>query len=167
MLSIVALCQIQTDTTKSVYQNLDTLIFYNVSLASGPAIDCNNFNFKIKQIKYFVDCKEVSEAVYLKYKNANDKIDKCTPCYAKTLDTNGRIINAGVKYTDCAVGIWIEYYINGKIKVIGHYKENNTGKWKNIWDKGYCSKKHGIWKYYDTNGQLINTELYKNGNLMK
>jgi antitoxin component YwqK of YwqJK toxin-antitoxin module len=43
------------------------------------------------------------------------------------------------------------YHINGKLKQSGYYNRNN---------------KDSIWKYYNTKGQLIQTETYRNGQLV-
>jgi antitoxin component YwqK of YwqJK toxin-antitoxin module len=156
----------QTDSTHSVYPKLDTMIIYSVNLASGPAKDCSHFDGKYP-VKYFVDCKEVSKEVYLKYKNANDNLGKCTPCYMETLSKDGTLLHAGVQYTDCVVGEWTEYYPDGKVKVKGQYKENPTEKWNNIWKRGYCSVKEGTWTYYDENGNVTKTEKYKDNVLVQ
>lgn len=153
----------QLDTIKSTYSNLDTIIYYGVHLASGPGKDCNNFDLKKKKIKYYVNCKKVTEKKFLIYKNANTQIIKCKPCVLMTLSENGIIERVGVHYTDCRVGYWIEYYPNNKVKIIGHYKENDTGNWEKISDRGYCSKKDGIWTYYDENGKITKTEKYADG----
>jgi hypothetical protein len=156
----------QTDSAASIYKGLDTITRYHVSLASGPAKDCSHFDAKYP-VKYFVNCKEVSKEVYLKYKEANDRIAECTPCYMKMLDTNGVVVRIAAQYTDCAIGNWTEYYPNGKIKVTGHYKENDTGNWNNLWKRGYCSRKEGDWIYYDENGNIIKREKYKDNELVE
>ena len=156
----------QADSTHPVYPALDTMVIYSVNLASGPAKDCSHFDAKYP-VKYFVDCKEVSQDVYLKYKNANESIKKCKPCYMETLDKNGVLLYEGVQYEDCVVGAWTEYYPDGKIKVTGQYKENPTDNWNNIWKRGYCSVKEGVWTYYDENGNVTKTEKYKDNVLVQ
>lgn len=156
----------QTDSAMSVYKDLDTVVRYNVNLASGPAKDCSHFDGKYP-VKYFVNCREVSKAEYLKYQEANDRIKECKPCYMKTLDSNGVLLRIAVQYGDCVVGSWSEYYPNGKIKVSGYYKENDTGNWNNIWKRGYCSRKEGEWIYYDENGNITKKEKYKDDKLVE
>lgn len=156
----------QKDSAASIYKDLDTIVRYNVNLASGPAKDCSHFDGNYP-VKYFVNCKEVSQAEYLKYKRANDSIKECKPCYMRTLDTNGVLLRTAVQYGDCVVGSWTEYYPDGKIKVSGHYKENDTGNWNNLWKRGYCSRKEGEWIYYDEHGNITKKEKYKDDKLIE
>ena len=166
MLGLHLISRGQLDTIKSTYNNLDTLIFYNVGLAAGPGKDCNNFDLTKKTIKYYVDCKEVSQTEYLKFKKGKDNIAICTPCVSKTLNKDGTLESIGVMYTDCRVGFWVEYYSSKKVKVVGYYKENDTGNWDNIWTRGYCSKKNGTWTYYDEDGKITRQEIYKDGTII-
>lgn len=156
----------QTDSAASVYKGLDTIVHYYVNLASGPAKDCSHFDGNYP-VKYFVNCKEVSQTEYLKYKEANDRIKECKPCYMKTLDSSGVLLRTAVQYGDCIVGNWTEYYPDGKIKVTGQYKENDTGNWNNLWKRGYCSRKEGEWCYYDENGNITKKEKYKDDKLVE
>lgn len=136
------------------YGKLDTLKYYSVSLSysnmSGKAI-------------YTLNGKETDAATYQKYKAVWDNINRCTPCYAKTYDINDQLINEGERYQDCQIGQWIEYYPNGAVKLTGEFKINETGNWKNAWDRGYCSRKEGKWAFYDENGNLTRTETWENG----
>ncbi|MCH2228701.1 MAG: hypothetical protein MK105_00045 [Crocinitomicaceae bacterium] len=160
-LSISSLAQ--TDSTKytldtsTMYKNLDTLNFYSVGLRA----ESSN-----KSEKYWVNNKRVDKIIYLKYKSVWDNIHKCKPCYLKTYDENDKLIKEGFQYTDCGVGIWTEYYSNGEIKTIGHFKENNSDNWNDLWNRGYCSRKEGLWKYYDENGNVTKTEKYLDGKLI-
>lgn len=43
------------------------------------------------------------------------------------------------------------YHLNGKLKQSGYYKRNN---------------KDSVWKYYNNKGQLIQTETYRNSQLV-
>ncbi len=157
----------QSDSSNAAYQNLDTLKYYNVSLASGPGKDCAHFDFSKIKIKYYVDCKEVSKEVYDKFFNENNRLGDCTPCYLEQLDKNGNSVSLGIQYTDCIVGEWKEFYPDGKVKLIGHYRENKTGNWDDIWKRGYCSVKEGVWIYYDENGSVLKTENYFNNKLVE
>jgi antitoxin component YwqK of YwqJK toxin-antitoxin module len=87
-------------------------------------------------------------------------METCTPCILERFNESGILLNKAVSYTDCIVGQYIEYFENGKIKIIGHFKENDTGLWDNISDRGFCSVKHGIWNYYNENGLITKTEFY-------
>jgi antitoxin component YwqK of YwqJK toxin-antitoxin module len=145
----------QTDSP-SVYSKLDTLKFYTVSL----------FSIQTKgNTIYEVNKKKVNKATYMRYKKVWDNIDKCKPCVLQTYNGGDTLLYEAVQHTDCRVGWYIEYFPNGSKKVTGQYKENDTKKWKNLWNRGYCSKEHGTWKYYNEKGDLIKTEEYKNGKL--
>jgi hypothetical protein len=67
--------------------------------------------------------------------------------------------------TDCRVGYWIEYFPNGKAKVIGHYKENKSSNWDST-DK-WCSLKDGTWTYFNKKGKKLYSEYWKNGEIIK
>ena len=73
-----------------------------------------------------------------------------------------KLAEAGVFYKDCNVGVWKEYYRNGKIKLIGHYKENQKEDWNDI----ECCIKHGKWTYYKRNGKIKKLENYLDGRLL-
>lgn len=151
------------------YVNLDTLIFYDVSLASGPqAVNCSTFTDKAKtKVTYYVNCREVSEAVYMKYKKGFDNLGNCTPCILKHFSEDDQLTALAVQYTDCRVGYYYEYYPGGKIKVAGHYKMNTTRSWKNLWNRKFCSVRHGTWMYYRSDGSVEKTEQYDNDVLLK
>jgi antitoxin component YwqK of YwqJK toxin-antitoxin module len=142
----------------SVYINLDTLSFYNVGLRAETV---NN------NTKYWVNDKRVNQATYEKYKTIWDNIDHCRPCYFKTYDENDVLLYEGAQYTDCRVGIWMEYYPSGALKIIGHYKENDTDNWENLWNRKLCSIKHGKWEYYNEDGAIRLTEYYWKGKLVE
>ena len=146
----------QVNTNKNIYSKLDTIETYNVGLSAetGPGY-----------ARYFVNDKQVDKKTYDRYKIPWDNIGKCTPCFLKTYDEENILVSESVQYTDCGVGLWIEYYPNGHIKVIGHYKENDTGNWKDIYKRGYCSVRNGKWTYYDINGNETKIENYKEGKL--
>jgi len=156
------------DTLTSEYARLDTLVVYAVNLTSGPwAINCSTFTGKNKAVTYFVDCEKVSYEVYMKYNKANENLGKCKPCYLIRLDKNDSIVSEGPQYTDCRIGTIKEYYPNGTIKCIAMYKVNDTGKWNKLWDRGYCSNRHGVWTWFDESGKIIKTETYKDGELVE
>jgi antitoxin component YwqK of YwqJK toxin-antitoxin module len=148
----------QNQESNTTYSKLDTLITYNVSLkaetGSGYA-------------KYYVNESEVRKIVYDSYKKFWDNIEKCTPCYLKSYDEDDSLMSESVQFTDCGVGIWIEYYKNGILKEKGQFKENHTGNWSNIYARGFCEVKVGEWKYFDEKGKLLKVEHYKDGILIK
>ena len=144
----------QVETTKSNYGKLDTLVFYDVEL------EVETYHGRTT---YWVDRKEVSKKTYDTFNYHWENVDRCKPCFLKTLEKDGRLLKEGVQYGDCNIGVWTEYYPNGKVKLRGHYKENDTGDWFEIWTKGLCSVKHGIWVLYDMEGNIVGMEKYVNG----
>ncbi len=147
----------QIDTINNVYSKLDTLYYYRISIRAEIWGSTGN---------YWVNDRPVSKQTYYRYKNFSDNLFKCKPCYLKTLNANGKLIREAVQYTDCFVGKRIDYYSNGRIKIKGQYKENNTGDWSNLSRRGYCSKKEGTWRFYERNGKR-KIEKYKNGRLIE
>jgi antitoxin component YwqK of YwqJK toxin-antitoxin module len=141
----------QKDTTRSIYENLKTKKFYSVSMRETTQ---NGVTV------YFINNKQVSKNTYHKYEKTWNNMETCTPCILERFNESGILLNKAVSYTDCIVGQYIEYFENGKIKIIGHFKENDTGLWDNISDRGFCSVKHGIWNYYNENGLITKTEFY-------
>lgn len=148
----------QSEPPFQPYGQLDTLKFYSVSLSATTSNG--------RQV-YSVNGKETDAATYQKYKVVWDNITQCKPCYLKTYDINEQLLNEGERYQDCQVGHWIEFYPSGAIKLIGEFKINDTGNWKNAWDRGYCSRKDGEWKYFDEAGNLIRTEVWEDGKLIE
>ena len=146
----------QTDTTKSVYSKLKTKKFYQVG---------TSFEIKNGKSRYELEGKVVNKKTYNKYHKTWKNMETCKPCILKTFDIKGNLLNTATYYTDCLVGQWIEYYPNGRIKILGHYKENDTGNWEDLSNRGYCQRKEGFWFYYDENGNITKTEKYINDNL--
>lgn len=142
----------------SAYSNLDTLKFYKVSLNLTKIDDVE---------RYWANDKEITKGEYEKFKKGYENISNCRPCYLRTYTAKDRLIRESEQYTDCPIGIWIEYHLSGTVKVIGHYKKNNTRSWKNIYDRGFCGVKHGIWNYYNSKGEIYKVREYKNGVLVE
>ncbi len=145
----------ETDTTKWVYKNLETKKFYGVGLLSGDGT-----NYKLND-------KIIDKSVYDKYYSTWKNMTSCKPCILETYDANDILKWKGIQYTDCAVGFWIEYYTNGIVKVLGHYRENETGDWDSAFYKGYCISPDGTWTYYNEHGQKRYSEYWKNGEFIK
>jgi antitoxin component YwqK of YwqJK toxin-antitoxin module len=147
----------QLDTPRNLYANLDTIETYDVGLRNetGP-----------EYARYFVNDKQVEKLTYEYYDKVWHNFTKCKPCFLKVYDLNNTLLRGTVQYSDCAVGLTIEYYQEGQIKLIGHYKENKTGSWNDFVKKGYCSIRHGAWRYYDDHGKLIKVEQYIDGKLV-
>lgn len=145
------------DTTKSFYRNLPILKHYAISASSITSADTSWFK---------INDGNVDEKTYKKYTQFIDNIDKCKPCILLGFDTSENLILKRVSYGDCTVGYWIEYYPSGKVKVIGHFKENKSGVWENLFDRGYC-RQDGLWTYYNSKGAVIYSEIWKEGKLLK
>jgi antitoxin component YwqK of YwqJK toxin-antitoxin module len=146
----------QIDTTKSIYTKLDTIKTYRINLSyeTGPGY-----------ARYFANGVQVDKIIYDRYQVQTDNFLKCKPCYLKSYDINDVLVNASQSYGDCTVGISIDYYPNGAVKVLKHYKQNNSDDWTNLYKRGFCSVRSGKWTYYDLNGKIIKTENYKDGKL--
>jgi hypothetical protein len=147
-----------TDTTKSIYKGISTRKFYGVGYSSSSTNGVTT---------YKINDKEVSEKTYNKYHDTWKNMENCKPCILETYDLNDHLYQKGIQYTDCAVGFWIEYYPNGKVKLIGHYKENPTGDWNNAWDRGFCSVKDGVFTYYNDKGEKLYSEYWSDGQFIK
>lgn len=145
----------QVDSVKSIYTNLEVRKFYNVTLK----IDSLN-----GKAVYKADGKEISKATYDKFQSTRKNVENCRPCIIETYNANEKLLFKADKYEDCPVGQWIVYYPSGKIKEIGHYRQNDTGNWDDMWNSAYCIK-HGRWTYYDEKGKPTKTEMYDFGNL--
>lgn len=141
-------------THQSIYPKLDTLKFFDVEL------EVETYHGRTT---YWVNRKSVDKKTYDMYDHYWSNVDRCKPCFLQTFEIDGRLTKEGVQYGDCQIGAWTEYYPNGKVKLKGQFKENDTNDWVEIWTKGFCSVKHGVWAYYDNEGNLIGMEKYANG----
>src|SRR5687767_13996363 len=124
--------------SSSVYKNLKTKKFYRVN-TSSQTTDSHT--------TYTVNGNEVCREYYQKYHSTWDNMANCCPCILQSYDENDVLLTEAVSCTDCLVGWYKEYYPSGQLKVIGHYKENPTGRWRNIWDRGECNVMMGEWIY--------------------
>ncbi len=144
----------QFETNRSIYKKLDTLKFYDVEL------EVETWHGRTT---YWVDRKEVDKKTYETFDHYWTNVDRCKPCFLQTYEKDGRLTKEGVQYGDCQIGAWTEYHKNGKMKLKGRYKENDTNDWEEIWTKGLCSVKHGLWILYDEEGNVLGMEKYVNG----
>lgn len=142
----------------STYENLPTKKTYSVSLSSSQ---------RGGYTSYKVDGVKVGKEVYQKYKDGLDNMDACCPCILMTYDKNEKLISEAIQCTDCVVGYLKEYYPNGKVKLLAQYKENPTGDWSNISNRGYCYKEDGTWLYYNENGEIVSIEIWKDGEFIE
>lgn len=145
----------QKDTMKTIYKNLPVLKFYTISTETMTENGV---------VVYKAGGKVVDKATFEVYTSSSANMTQCKPCIMETYDKNNVLASRAVKYLDCPVGYWINYYPSGKIKTIGHYRENESDIWDPLWDAGYCMK-HGTWTEYDEKGKVISRELYDFGNL--
>ncbi len=112
---------------------------------------------------YKADSKTIDERKfrYLSKYNQNLPIDSGKPYYVTMYDADDHLLWEGERFGDCGVGLDIEYYPNGKPKLIGHFKVNDSGSWDELGSRGYCSSMDGIWTYFTENGILSSTESYR------
>ena len=144
----------------TIYKKLSTKKMYSVGVSfqtiKGKAI-------------YELDGKKISKSTYEKYKPNWDILESCCPCLLKYYDKNDILLREIVSCTDCGVGDFKEFYPNGKVKLSGQYKENNSGNWdwKTIQKRGYCSVPSGKWTYFNKKGDTLYSEFWKNGEFIK
>jgi hypothetical protein len=140
------------------YKGLETKIFYSVN------IEHKNSNGKQS---YFLNDKKVSKSTYEKYAEAWKNMETCCPCILEVYDIKNKLTIESVSCTDCGVGYYKEFHTNGKLKIDGHFKENPTGNWEDIWSRGFCSVPDGKWTYYNKKGDSLFSEFWENGNFIK
>lgn len=147
----------QTDTA-TVYNNLETRKFYSVGLHSQTGSG---------KVVYEVNGKRATKRKYDKYQSTWKNMETCCPCILKSYDESDNLIRESVSCTDCGVGWFKIFYKNGKVKLSGTYKENPTGDWNDIWNRGYCSVPNGQWTYFKENGDTLYSEFWNNGVFIK
>jgi hypothetical protein len=147
----------QSDTS-TIYKKLKTKKYYSVGLSSQT---------QDGQGTYKVNGKVVNKSTYDKYQSTWKNMENCCPCLLESYDENEVLIKESVSCTDCGVGWFKYYYPNGNLKLTGYYKENPTGKWKDIWDRGFCSVKTKQWTYFNENGDTLHSEFWVDGAFIK
>lgn len=148
-----------------VHAQVDTINYAGFNLYK------NDFFVKREKVTvYKVNEKEVSKAEYekalAKVNEGKKGLERCKPCWLRYYDANNKLIQEGLSYQDCGVGKAKEYFQNGKLKSEGSYKVNETGNWDNLFDRGYCSIKEGIWIFYKEDGTIAKKEEYRDGVLL-
>jgi antitoxin component YwqK of YwqJK toxin-antitoxin module len=147
----------QKDAEKTVYKNLEVKRFYSVTTESNV----------VKGVEvYKGNGKIITKAQFEKFNASRSNMESCKPCMLETYNENEKLVTKAVQYVDCCVGTWTGYYPSGKIRTSGHYRENETGAWDQLWDHGYCIK-HGTWTEFAENGKTIKTEKYNFGSLVE
>jgi antitoxin component YwqK of YwqJK toxin-antitoxin module len=105
---------------------------------------------------------------YYKYPE-NDTVE-CVECY---YFRDPRKIEYSESKWPLKIGIWKEFHPNGKIKSSGNYYSGiheyhnksilERGKSRGVISVGCEYLKHGEWKIFDENGQLVKIEYYVKG----
>ncbi len=113
---------------------------------------------------YYQNGKKISKRKYDDLSSTTIDLNDCKPCYLITYDGN-KLIYEGDFYSDCGVGLYIDYYPNGNVKTKGQYKKNTKNNWDENKVSEWCSIKNGLWLYYNTTGNLLRSEQYENGKL--
>ena len=143
----------QSDST-IVYKGLQTKKFYAVNLDSFGRI-------------YKANGRIVSKSTYKKYHSTWENMKNCCPCIRKEYDEKDILLRERVACTDCSIGWFKEFYPNGRIRLMGQYKENLTGDWDNIYDRGLCNVRDGQWVYFNQKGDTLYSEFWKDGEFIK
>jgi len=147
----------QPDST-TVYKKLKSEKFYAVGVTSNTLNGITT---------YKANGKEVSKSEYKKFSSTWDNMGNCCPCILKSYDENDNLLREVVACTDCGVGWFKTYYKSGGLESTGTYKENPTGDWDDIWNRGYCSVPNGKWTYFKENGDTLYSEYWDNGSFVK
>jgi hypothetical protein len=147
----------QSDSS-SVYSNLKKIKIYAVSLS---------YTCEDGKATYQVNDKIVSKRTFNKYDKTWEELEGCCPCIIESYDENDILLYEGVACGDCYVGYYKEFYPNGQIKSAGSFKENTSGNWANIYDRGYCAVYNGQWTFYDENGNILYSEYWLDGDFLR
>jgi hypothetical protein len=142
----------------TVYKELETIKTYYVGITSMP---------KNGKTIYKVNGIRVSESTFEKYDSTLENFKNCCPCNLQMFNKNEILIREAVSCTDCGVGSIKEFHSNGQVKFSGQYKENPTGNWDDISERGYCNIPNGQWNYYNEKGILLYSEFWNNGDFIK
>jgi hypothetical protein len=152
------------ETPVSTYENLKVYKFYSGGFSSSQSTTNGKILYKINN-------KTVRRTKYYRLKRKHDKnwevIKNCKPCILNIYNKKRKPFSQGIQYGDCGVG-WIRYYHpNGKLYISGQYVENTTGDWENIYFRGLCNVKDGIWNFYNTKGEFMYSEHWNAGTFIK
>ncbi len=119
-----------------------------------------------RKVTYYENGKEISKSKYDALNKETIDPNDCTPCYLVAYQDK-ILIYEGDFYTDCGVGLYIDYYPNGNVKSKGEYKRNIDQNWNIDKVNEWCAVKNGLWEYFDESGNLIKSEQYENGILIE
>jgi antitoxin component YwqK of YwqJK toxin-antitoxin module len=154
----VALNSFGQSDNSSIYKDLQKRKFYSVDLFY------QTINGKVT---YELNGKKISKTTYNKYESTAKNMETCCPCILEVYNENDVLICEAVCCTDCRVGYYKEFYANGFVKLHGHYKENPTENWENIWHRRYCSIPDGQWTYFNEDGDTLYSEFWNDGEFVK
>lgn len=141
----------------SVYGSLVVKKIHSVYLTSHGTL---------RNRSYQVNGREVSQQVYERYEREDSVWYTRCPFILRRYNEREVIVSEMVSCSDCGVGYYKEFYPSKRLKVKGQYKENPTGNWKDISERGFCSEPTGKWFYYeerDTNYHIKYTEDWNDG----
>ena len=147
------------DTAKTVYTGLETKTFYAVRQLRGGTPNGNG--------RFEVNGRRISKSTYDKYLLGWENMKTCCPCILRTYNEYDVLLQEAVSCTDCRVGSFKEFYPNGIVKWSGQYKENPTGNWDGICNRGYCSIRVGQWIHFNEKGDTLYSEFWKDGQFVK
>jgi len=105
----------------------------------------------------FVNSK-IEKKEYDKIIKSSEDFTNCCPCYLLWYRADGTLKREGEFCNECPTGNRIEYRIDNSI--------NYTGNYKRLESNESCSVKHGQFDYYDSSGNTIYSEIWKNGNFI-
>ena len=160
LFSITIFPLVGQNDSSAMYTKLETKKIYSVGLS---------FQTIKGKARYELDGKKVSKSTYDKFKPNWKNLETCCPCRLKYYDKNDILLREVVSCTDCGVGDFKEFWVNGQVKLSGKFKENNSGDWnyKTIQARGFCSVPDGKWTYYTNKGEFLYSEFWKNGEFIK
>lgn len=87
--------------------------------------------------------------------------------WERNYDNQNHLLFEALKYNECFIGPYSNYWTSGKVKTTGQYLSNSSGNWADLRQRGLCSVMDSTWKNYDENGHLSSTVIYKEGKLVK
>ena len=137
---------------------IDTLKVYNVycSIIEGNSV----FGWGGNWTSFYPpdSCTSPKDKYFDNFKEVNKIMNSGKFYWIKLYNINDDLIFEGLKYSDCQIGPFVCYYLNGNIKLTGQYsgyKITKMGKYKM---KTCSGSPIGLWTYYDVDGNIIKTE---------
>ena len=148
LFSAVSYSQAKVDTFQTYYLSVMTI-------GMGEDVD------------YRIDDKSVNKKQYkktlAKVNKANAITRKGKVYYNRLTDLKGNKISEGKCFNECMLGYHRTYHLNGKVESEGFYLEPDF-EYSTLPDS-YCSKREGLWKFYDNTGKVIRETTYDKGKI--